>query len=154
VVLASDNLTRLPTPQLTTREQPFHTNIYRLVTVAVLTADALLLASHSGPGVNAGMVTIGKMGVSPSGRMVDFFFRTLPGGVNRTSSEETGGPNLPGSKPEGLGGVAKSVGNRAASILRDGERCRRGEGRVGGAEGDRIRCGDAGGEERGDEEQE
>jgi hypothetical protein len=25
VVLASDNLTYLPTPQLTTREQPFHT---------------------------------------------------------------------------------------------------------------------------------
>jgi hypothetical protein len=39
MVLASDNLTRLPTPQLTTREQPFHTNIYRLVTVAVLTAS-------------------------------------------------------------------------------------------------------------------
>jgi hypothetical protein len=113
--------------------------------------DAL---SHSGPGMNAGMVTIGKMGVSPSGRMVDFFFRTLPGGVNGTSSEETRGPDSPGSKREGLGGVAGSIGNRAASILRDGERCRRGERRAGGADGDRIRCGDAGGEERGDEEHE
>jgi hypothetical protein len=83
--------------------------------------------------------------------MVDFFFRTLPGGVTGMSSEETGGPDSPGSKRGGLGGVA---GNRAASISRDGERCRRGEGRAGGAEGDRIRCGDAGGEERGDEEHE
>jgi hypothetical protein len=116
--------------------------------------DALPLASHSGPGINAGMVTIGKMGVSPSGRMVDLFFRTLPGGVNGTSSEETGGPDSPGSKREGIGGVAGSIGNRAASILRDCERCRRGVGRAGGAEEDRIRCGDAGGEERGDEEHE
>jgi hypothetical protein len=116
--------------------------------------DASPLASHSGPARNAGMVTIGKMGVSPSGRMVDFFFRTLPGGVHGMSSEEMGGPNSPGSMREGLGEVAGSVGNRAASISRDGERCRRGEGRAGGVEGDRNRCGDAGGEERGDEEQE
>jgi hypothetical protein len=45
VVLASDNLTRLPTPQLTTRQQPFHTNIYRLVTVAVLTDQENVLTA-------------------------------------------------------------------------------------------------------------
>jgi hypothetical protein len=112
------------------------------------------MAAHSGLGINAGTVTIGKMGVSPSSRMVDFFFRTLPGGVRGTSSEETGGPTSPGSKRVGSEGVAGSTGKRAASIVRDGDRCQRGEGRAGGAEGDRIRCGDAGGEERGDEEQE
>jgi hypothetical protein len=105
------------------------------------------VAAQFQPRMDAGTVTIGKMCVSPSGRMVDFFFRTVSEGLSRRSTGKAWPAISPGSR-RGLGfeGEAGSVSNSAASIARSVL--------AGRQEGDRICCGEGGGDERRNAEQE